>query len=91
MKNIYVGNLPYQISEEELRTTFAGYGDVASVKIIMDRVSGQSKGFGFVEMTDEGHAAEAIKNLDGTEISGRNLRVSEARPREAQPPREDRW
>ncbi len=91
MKNIYVGNLPYQISEEELRATFAGYGDVASAKIIMDRVSGQSKGFGFVEMADDGHAAEAIKNLDGSEVGGRNLRVSEARPREAQAPRENSW
>lgn len=79
--NIYVGNLPYQITEDELRTAFEEYGEVASVKIIIDRETGRSKGFAFVEMNDDGQGGSAIEELDGAELLGRTLRVNEARPR----------
>lgn len=82
MKNIYVGNLSYQLSDDDLRDAFEAYGEVASAKIIMDRDTGRSKGFGFVEMPDDAAAEEAIKQLDGQDLKGRNLRVNEARPRE---------
>lgn len=85
--NIYVGNLPYALSESELREAFAAYGEVASVKILMDRETGRSRGFGFVEMPNQGEGEEAVTQLNGKELSGRALRVNEARPR---PPREDR-
>ena len=88
MKNIYVGNLSYQLTDDELRDAFAAFGEVASAKIIMDRDTGRSKGFGFVEMPDDSSAEEAIKQLDGQSLGGRNLRVNEARPREdRRPPR----
>jgi len=88
MKNIYVGNLSYQLTDDELRDAFQSYGEVASAKIIMDRDTGRSKGFGFVEMPDDGAAEEAIKQLDGQSLGGRNIRVNEARPREDnRPPR----
>ncbi|MFO7817650.1 MAG: RNA-binding protein [Desulfovibrionales bacterium] len=79
-KNIYVGNLPWSSSEDDVRDTFAQYGEVMSAKIIYDRETGRSRGFGFVEMED-GAADEAIKELDGSEMGGRNLKVNEARPR----------
>lgn len=79
-KNIYVGNLPWSSSEDDVRDTFAQYGEVMSAKIIYDRETGRSRGFGFVEMED-GAADEAIKDLDGSEMGGRNLKVNEARPR----------
>lgn len=85
--NIYVGNLSYQMTEEELEATFAPYGAVKSAKIIMDRETNRSKGFGFVEMEDQSAAVEAIEQLNNKEISGRNLRVNEARPREPRAPR----
>ncbi len=81
MTNIYVGNLSYQLTEDELREAFAQFGDVASAKIITDKFSGQSKGFGFVEMPVGSEAEEAIKQLDGSALKGRNVRVNEARPR----------
>lgn len=80
--NIYVGNLSYGMSEGELRDAFAAFGEVASVKILMDRETGRSRGFGFVEMPNQGEAETAISNLNGKELSGRALRVNEARPRE---------
>jgi len=80
--NIYVGNIPYTMSDDDMREMFAQYGDVESARIIMDRETGRSKGFGFVEMTDQEQAEEAIKNLNGSESTGRALRVNEARPRE---------
>ena len=79
-KNIYVGNLPWSSSEDDVRDAFAQYGEVISAKIIYDRETGRSRGFGFVEMED-GAADEAIKDLDGSEMGGRNLKVNEARPR----------
>lgn len=80
--NIYVGNLNYRLREQELETLFSQYGEVTSVKIITDRETGQAKGFGFVEMADDDAGRKAISELDGTEIQGRGLRVSEARPRD---------
>lgn len=79
--NIYVGNLAYQLSEDELRNAFAQYGEVTSAKIVMDKVSGKSKGFGFVEMAVASEAEEAIRHLDGYALNGRNIRVNKARPR----------
>ena len=79
---IYVGNLSYGLTEDELGDAFAQYGEVASVKIITDRNTGRSKGFGFVEMDDDEQANAAIESLDGYELSGRNLKVNEARPKE---------
>lgn len=80
--NIYVGNLAFNTTEEELRSAFSAHGEVASVQVIMDRDTGRSKGFGFVEMPDKEQALAAIKNLHETELSGRKLNVNEARPRE---------
>ena len=79
--NIFVGNLSYTEQEDDLRKKFEAFGEVSSVKIINDRETGRSRGFGFVEMSDDGQAATAISELDGQEIDGRTLKVSEARPR----------
>lgn len=79
--NIFVGNLSYTEQEDDLRKRFEAFGEVSSVKLINDRETGRSRGFGFVEMPDDGQAATAISELDGQEIDGRTLKVSEARPR----------
>ena len=79
--NLYVGNLPWTCSEEEIEALFAQYGDVKTVRIITDRDSGRSKGFGFVEMTDSNGATAAIEALDGNDFSGRDLRVNQAKER----------
>jgi RNA recognition motif-containing protein len=79
--NIYVGNLSYQVSEEDLKQAFEGYGQVASVNIIKDRYSGESRGFAFVEMPDKAEADSAINGLNGKELKGRDIKVDEARPR----------
>ena len=80
--NIYVGNLSYQMSETELRDAFAAFGEVSSVKILMDRETGRSRGFGFVEMPNQSKAETAIAQLNGKDLGGRALRINEARPRE---------
>ena len=80
--NLYVGNLAYSMRDDDLNTLFATHGDVDSARVIMDRASGRSKGFGFVEMNDEDAAKAAIEAINGTEVDGRNLVVNEARPRE---------
>jgi RNA recognition motif-containing protein len=82
--NIYVGNLSYQISEEELENLFRDFGQVESAKIIRDRATGRSKGFGFVEMTDSGEAEDSIGELNGMMFKDRRLVVNEARPRREQ-------
>ena len=87
MKQIYVGNLPYRSSEEDVRDLFAQYGEVSSVKLITDRETGRPRGFGFVQMEDS-DATAAIEALDGKEFEGRVLKVNEARPREQRPRRE---
>lgn len=79
--NIYVGNLSYQTTEDQLRQAFEAYGQVTSVNIIKDKYSGESKGFGFVEMAGKEEAEEAMTALNGKELNGRNMNVSEARPR----------
>ena len=79
--NIYVGNLPFSIRDNELSELFSEYGEVKSSNVIMDRSSGLSKGYGFVEMDDKNAAEEAIQYLNGKEVKGRELRVNEARPR----------
>ena len=81
MKNIYVGNLAYSTTEDELREAFENHGEVSSAAIIMDRETGRSKGFGFVEMPSDEEAEGAIAAMDGNELGGRQLRVNEARPR----------
>lgn len=79
-KKLYVGGLAYSVTDQELEALFAEQGVVVSATIIKDRDSGQSKGFGFVEMADDTAALEAIKNLNGKELSGRSIMVNEARP-----------
>jgi RNA recognition motif-containing protein len=78
---IYVGNLPYRITEQELRTAFESHGQVESVTLVTDKHTGQSKGFGFVEMPVQADAENAIKALDGSALGGRNIRVNQARPK----------
>jgi len=79
--NIFVGNLPRASSEEELRKAFEPYGEISSVAIIKDKFSGESRGFGFVEMPDEAAAKKAIAELNGKPLGGRNLTVNQARPK----------
>lgn len=79
--NIYVGNLSYQVSEDDLQKAFEAYGKVESVKIIRDNYSGRSKGFGFVEMPANGEAEAAIAGLNGKDLKGRAVTVNKARPR----------
>jgi len=81
-KKLYVGNLAYAVTDEDLRNLFSQSGTVESVAVISDKFTGQSKGFGFVEMADASGADAAIKALDGSELKGRNIRVNEAKPRE---------
>jgi RNA recognition motif-containing protein len=80
--NIYVGNLHFGVTEDELRKAFEEYGEVASVKIITDKYSGRSKGFGFVEMMNDSEAKNAIENLNGAEVKGRAVNVNQAREKE---------
>ena len=85
--NLYVGNLSYEMSEENLRNEFAEYGEVKSAKIITDRDTGRSRGFGFVEMNSDGEGKKAMEALNGKDFEGRELVVNEARPREERPRR----
>lgn len=89
--NIYIGNLHFKMNEDELRQIFEQYGEISTAKIIIDKVTGKSKGFGFVEMPNDSEATEAINNLNGKDVSGRPLKVTEAREREegASAPRRD--
>ncbi len=86
--NIYVGNLSYQMSDKDLEEVFAKFGEVTSAKIIMDRDTGRSKGFAFVEMSSSEAGSQAIEALNGSDCEGRSLRVNEARPREERPRRQ---
>jgi RNA recognition motif-containing protein len=87
--NIYVGNVKYEMTGDELKEMFSVYGEVSSVRIISDRDTGRSKGFGFVEMPNDSEAKAAIEATNEKEIGGRTLKVNEARPREERP-RDDR-
>lgn len=89
--NIYVGNLPHEVTESELLEAFQAYGEVASCKIITDRLSGRSRGFGFVEMPTDSEAQEAIAGLNGKDMKGRTLTVNEARPRTDRGSRRRSW
>lgn len=89
MKKIYVGNLPFSTTEEDVKGVFEAYGSIESINLIMDRETGRFRGFGFVEMSEE-EAENAIKSLDGQDFGGRPLKVNEARERQPRP-RQDRW
>ena len=80
--NIYCGNIAYTTTEDDLRDLFSQHGEVSAVRVISDRDTGRSKGFGFVEMVDDGEAKQAIEALDGKDFMGRDVRINEARPRE---------
>ena len=84
---LYVGNLPYSFRDEDLQQTFSQYGSVSSAKVMMERDTGRSKGFGFVEMGSDAEAQSAIQGVHGQSFGGRDLVVNEARPMEARPPR----
>ena len=88
---LYVGNLAYSVTNEDLEALFAQAGKVDSAVVVVDKFSGQSRGFGFVEMADSNEAAKAIEEFNETELKGRAIRVNEARPREGGPPRRRRW
>jgi cold-inducible RNA-binding protein len=85
--NIYVGNLSYDATDEDLRKTFEAHGEVAKATVIMDRDTGRAKGFGFVEMPNSQEAQNAIQQLNGVSLMGRNITVNEARPKEPKPSR----
>jgi cold-inducible RNA-binding protein len=84
---LYVGNLPYTVRDEDLQQSFSAYGSVSSAKVMMERDTGRSKGFGFVEMGSDAEAQAAIEGMNGQSLGGRSLVVNEARPMEARPPR----
>ena len=85
--NIYVSNLSFNIQDEDLREFFTPFGEVTSAKIIMDKMTNQSRGFGFVEMSDDEASKKAIAELDGASVDGRTLKVMEAKPKEDRPAR----
>jgi RNA recognition motif-containing protein len=83
--NIYVSNLSFNVQDEDLREFFTPYGEVSSAKIITDKLSGKSRGFGFVEMPDDAAAAKAVAELDSSTVDGRTIKVTEAKPKEDRP------
>ena len=83
--NIYVSNLSFNVQDEDLKGFFEEYGEVSSAKVITDKFTGRSRGFGFVEMSDDAAAQKAIQELDGATVEGRAIKVSEAKPREQRP------
>ena len=85
MTKLYVGNLPYSVNDDALKEMFSSYGNVLSASIIMDRMSGRSKGFGFVELEDDAEAQRAISEMHEKDVGGRNIVVSVARPKEERP------
>jgi RNA recognition motif-containing protein len=87
--NIYVSNLSFNISDEDLRGFFTPYGEVTSSKIIMDKMTNQSRGFGFIEMSDDAASQKAINELNGTSVENRTIKVMEAKPKEDRPSRGD--
>lgn len=92
--NIYVSNLSFAVQDEDLRGFFAEYGEVSSAKVIMDKFTNRSRGFGFVEMPDNESAKKAIQELDGATVDGRVIKVNEARPKEDRPKKSfsnNRW
>lgn len=89
MYKLFVGGLPFRVNDDELAEAFSEHGTVASAKVIMDRETGRSKGFGFVEFENEDEGKAAEKAMNGSEMDGRSLTVNEARPMEKRPPRND--
>ena len=89
--NIYIGNLAYDVTEDDLRNAFSEFGEVSSVKIIIDKFSGRSKGFGFVEMPNNSEADQAIKALNGKVLNGRSIKVNQAKPKGKRPRRRHRY
>ena len=87
--NIFVGNLPYSAADQDLRDAFSAYGQVSSASVIMDKFTGKSRGFGFVEMPNRDEALNAIAALNDKDLNGRPMRVNEAQPREDRPPRRE--
>jgi len=83
--NLYVSNLGFNTGDEDLKQLFTPYGDVSSAKVIMDKIMNKSRGFGFVEMPDDAAASKAMEELNGSMADGRNIKISEARPREERP------
>lgn len=83
--NIYVGNLPYSVTDADLRETFSRFGEIAQVNLITDKFTGESKGFGFVEMSNNSQADAAIKALNGSALKGRNITVNQAKPKSSRP------
>ncbi|MHC5112088.1 MAG: RNA recognition motif domain-containing protein [Planctomycetota bacterium] len=90
-KKLYVGNLSYEVTGPELENLFGSHGTVESATVIMDRTTGRSKGFGFVEMNSSAEADAAIAALDGKDLGGRAIKVNEAKPKVASSDRRDRW
>ncbi|MBN1929249.1 MAG: RNA-binding protein [Chlorobiaceae bacterium] len=89
--NIYIGNLDYKVTEADLSSTFGEFGTVSRSNVITDKFTGQSKGFGFVEMPNDAEANEAIEKLNETDLRGRKIRVNEAKPREERPASRSRY
>ena len=85
MKNIYVGNLVYDATEDQIRSLFEAFGPVDKVSVVTDRDTGQPRGFAFVEMTDDNAASKAMEGLNGSQLGGRSLNINEARPKESRP------
>jgi RNA recognition motif-containing protein len=83
--NIYVGNLPYSVTDGDLRETFSRFGEVSQVNLITDKFTGESKGFAFVDMTNNSQADAAIKGLNGTDMKGRNITFNQAKPKSDRP------
>lgn len=89
--NIYVGNLDYGITDSDLRQTFSEFGEVSNANVIIDKFTGRSKGFGFIEMPNNSEALEAISSLNDSDLNGRTIKVNEAKPREARPASRSRY
>ncbi|MEE9526116.1 MAG: RNA-binding protein [Syntrophobacteria bacterium] len=89
--NMYIGNLAYDVTEDDLKNAFSEFGEVSSVKIIIDKFSGRSKGFGFVEMPSNSEADQAIKALNGKMLSGRSIKVNQAEAKRKRPQRRHRY
>ena len=89
--NIYIGNLAYTVTEDDLRDAFSEFGEVETASIINDKFSGRSKGFGFVDMPNDSDAREAIESMNNKDLNGRTIKVNEAKPREERPARRERY
>ncbi len=89
--NIYIGNLAYTVTEDDLRDAFSEFGEVETASIINDKFSGRSKGFGFVDMPNDSEAREAIEAMNNKDLNGRTIKVNEAKPREEKPARRERY